>query len=155
MAIDLLISETLNGGDAVLKGNRVETVTGFESMIYLGLFGGNPEQSTPESRPDGEEAFDYWGNALFWRENPDQQFNSTLEKALRDNPLTPAGLIKIESAAKKDLEFMSAFAEISVSGYITSPGKLRLVIEVNEPSNLDSEVYVYLWDGVKETLSVE
>jgi phage gp46-like protein len=155
VAIDLRIIETLNGGDAVLTGNRVETVTGFESMIYLGLFGGNPEQSTPESRPDGEEAFDYWGNGLLWRETPDIQFNSTLEKALRDNPLTPVGLVAIENAAKKDLEFMSAFAEVSVSGFITAPNRLRLEISVDEPDNLDSEVYVYLWDGVKQTLTAE
>ena len=38
---DLLIIETDNGGDLVLRNNDLVSIEGFENMPYLGMFGGN------------------------------------------------------------------------------------------------------------------
>lgn len=38
---DILLIETDNGGDFVLKNNDLASIEGFENMPYLGMFGGN------------------------------------------------------------------------------------------------------------------
>jgi len=72
--MDVLIIETLNGGDIVKRGNDVTTAAGWENMPYIAMFGGNVRQSTPTRRIEGELNFDFWGNA--YESDPVVQVNS-------------------------------------------------------------------------------
>jgi hypothetical protein len=38
---DILIFETGNGGDMMLRNNDIVTVEGYENQPYLAMFGGN------------------------------------------------------------------------------------------------------------------
>lgn len=152
--MDLKIVEQGNGGDLLVSGKDLAMYQGFENMIYLALFGGNVEQDTPQTRNEAEQAFDFWGNTVFFNNDSSLQFNSQTERMLQSVALSSSGRLQIEQAVKKDLEFMQAFAKVSVS--VTIPDRtesrtdtLRINIGVLEPDNLTEKKYVYIWDGMK------
>lgn len=165
--MDLQLIETGNGGDLVLKGQIVSLETlknapprvndlvliyGFENMIYIGLFGGNVAQSTPETRAPNEQCFDWWGNTLLMPNLPTQQFNSETERALNSYSLTSGNLIFIQNAVNADLEFMQPFAKVTVNVAIIGVDKVRLQILVKEPGNITDKEFLYIWDGTKQDL---
>jgi len=153
MIVDLNIIETGNGGDARLIGRDLYMNAGWENMPYLAMFGGNVEQDTVE-RPEGEQDFSWWGNQLFMPDEKDKQFNSLTERQLMNTQLDSSGRITIEQAILKDLEFMRAFAEISVDTSITGPDRLQIVIKVKRPDQLQEQIYIYLWDGILGSFSL-
>lgn len=124
---DLAIGEADgNGGDIRLVGNDIALVFGTENQIYLALFGGNVEQSTP-ALSTNEQTFDYWGNSLLFAS--DNQFNSSTERALNTTALNSSGRIKIENAVKSDLTFLQRLgAEVSVN--VTIPSVNTVQIEI-------------------------
>ena len=80
--MDLRVIETKNGGDLVSKKRDLSVIEGFENMPYLALFGGCTEQSTPLLRVKSEQAFDWWGNNLFFPNDQSKQLNSITERIL-------------------------------------------------------------------------
>jgi phage gp46-like protein len=148
---DILIIDTGtqggSGGDMQLVGNDLAVVHGWENMIYLALFGGNPGYVTPVERVAGQQAFDYWGNVFY--NDLGVQFNSLTEHILTNVSLTSGNKLKIDQAIAEDLAFMSAFAEITITTVIESPTRLRIDVLVQEPDNLQAQQYVFIWDGTK------
>jgi phage gp46-like protein len=144
--MDLELVETLNGGDLVRKGKDVSVINGFQNMIYLGLFGGNVEASTPLVRNENEQDFSWWGNNLFFRNDASVQMNSLTERALKDISLTSFGRRLIENAVKKDLEFMKPFANISVVVNIIATDRVMIGVKSVRLDNLAQRVFVYIWD---------
>ena len=153
MILDLNIIETGNGGDARLIGRDLYMNAGWENMPYLAMFGGNVKQDTV-NRNEGEQMFDYWANTMFAADEPDKQFNSITERRLMETQLDSRGRISIEQAILKDLEFMKAFAEISVETAITGPDRLEITIHVIRPDQLSEQIYIYLWDGITGSLAL-
>jgi hypothetical protein len=151
--MDLKVIESNNGGELVKNPKDLAVIFGFENMPYLGMFGGNIEQSTPIQRLPGEQAFDWWGNSLFFNENTGLQFNSETERTLNNVALTSSGRKQIEEAVIKDLEFMQAFAVVSVSVTIPERDKVNISITIEEPSNLTEKKFVYIWDATKNELT--
>lgn len=146
--IDVYITETGNGGDLQLTGSDMVTVSGFENMIYLALFGGNTEGSYLRTRSAAQQDLSWWGNSLM-PDTPSQQFNSDTERTLRSTPLTSSGRVLIEAAVYRDLDFMRAFAEINVKVLIIDSNKLKIIVLATEPANLQTKEYVYIWDGMR------
>lgn len=132
--MDVAIGEAEgNGGDIKFQGNDIAVVFGNENQIYLALFGGNVEQSTP-ARPTVEPTFDYWGNDLFYPGDPSRQFNSQTERVLNATALNSAGRIKIENAVKNDLQYLKDLgAEVTVSVTIPSVNVVRIEIRTKYP----------------------
>lgn len=143
---DVKVYETGNGGDIMILGNDLESCFSFENMPYLGMFGGNVEQVTSQVGQNDEQRFDYWGNA-FQSEN--SQFNSITENRLITTPLTSEGRTLIENAVKADLFFMKAFSVIFVVVRIISNDWLNISILVQEPSNIQSLEFQFIWDAAK------
>jgi hypothetical protein len=152
--VDTLLVESGNGGDMLLRGRDVATAFGWENMVYMAMFGGNVGFPTPRTRPNGEQAFDWWGNVVIAPQDQLLQFNSLTENALNTIALTSAGRVLIEDAVKKDLAFMSAFANLNISVTITGVDRLQIAIAIARPDNLQSEQLIYLWDGVDGTLTL-
>lgn len=153
--MDLKVVETGNGGDAEKLGKDLAMVFGFENMPYLGMFGGNVQANTPSERIEGEQAFDWWGNNVFFPESPEQQYNSNTERTLNNVSLTSGNLLTIEEAVKQDLEFMSPFADITIDVSIIGVDKVKIFIRIIEPDNLQAKEYIFLWDAVKQSLEGE
>lgn len=127
--MDLGIVETGNGGDFSMIGVNPEMVDSFENHPYLGMYGGNKEASTSNIKV-AVESFDFWGNNLLWRDNQSIQMNSEFERALDKINLTSAGRIRLIDLAKKDLEFMSAYAKVEVDASITATDWLEMKIKI-------------------------
>ena len=147
--MDVKVIETGNGGDLTKNGNDLAMVFSFENMVYLALFGGNKEAVTPQKRISSAQAFDYWANSLLFPQDTGLQFNSITEKTLETTALTSVGRLTIEDAVKADLEFMAAFAEVSVSSQIVSSDRIDISVKVNEPGNLTERRFIYIWENGK------
>lgn len=127
--IDLALVETGSGGDFQKVGNDLATVYGRENNVYIGLFGGNVEESTPMVDKKDRIANDYWANNLFYKNQPLKQYNSKTERTLNTTALNSAGRIKIENAVKDDLVFLTALG-VEVRVNVTLPGINMVKIEV-------------------------
>ncbi len=149
---DLLIEENGDGGDLVLLGNDLVSIEGFQNMPYLGLFGGNVASETKEFN-DGEQRLDWWANALLFQNDSSIQFNSNLERVLREVPLSSSGRLKIEQTAKEDLKFMDDFAEVTVSVSIIDINRVKIDIKIQEPANLEATNFIYIWDSTRLELT--
>lgn len=149
--MDIEVEQTNDGGDLVKTAKDFSVISGFQNMPLLALFGGNVLESTPIQRKANEQRFDYWGNS-FMEDNPAIQFNSETERVLNNTALNSNGRSVIEQAVKKDLKFMTEFAQIGVS--VTIPGIDRVIIAIMvlQPDNLEDRGFVFLWDATKREL---
>lgn len=150
--MDVEVVETGNGGDLLKRGNDLGMVYSIENMVYLSLFGGNVEQDTPTTRPEAQQAFDWWGNALLMGEEPDTQFNSRTERTLRQVALNGQGRQAIQQAINDDLKHMQPYADITVQVTIVAVDRVRIGIRVKRPDNLESTELVYIWDALNFSL---
>ena len=150
--MDLELIETGNGGDLVYKGKDLSKINGWQNMIYLALFGGNVGHITPTNRPENTQMFDWWGNSLFLRDNPETQMNSLTENTLNTVSLTSSGLAQIEQAVNKDLEFMKKFADLTISVELESDNRVRIDVSINEPNNQQNKEFVFIWDAAQQEL---
>lgn len=152
MIADLRLIETYNGGDIVLKGNDIEMISGFQNMPYIGMFGGNRNQSTTGPKVT-EQAFDFWGNNLFNPNSQDVWFNSLTEQMLNITSLTSQGRLEIEQTVKKDIDFLTKFATVTVSVQLVSVDTVIITIEVQEPNIKSSETFTYIWSATQSELN--
>jgi len=152
---DLMIFESGVGGDVRLLGNDIEMTDSIFNMVYLALFGGNPDASTTGSEIESEQRSDFWGNGLLLPNDTELQFNSTTENTLNNVSLDSSGRIEIEEAVKKDLEFMSALARVGVDVSIVSDDRVQIDILLTEPGNLTEKTFQFIWDATKQELIEE
>lgn len=89
---DTLLFNESDGGNIESIGGVITQTSGFETSVYLSLFGGN------------EGDVNYWGNI----DEPDTNNHYTSETGniLRSIPATTGNLIKVEDAAKSDIKWM-------------------------------------------------
>lgn len=125
MGWDLAILESGNGGDFTMNGNDFAVFEQDENEIYLRLFGGNIEADTKANRLPGEKDNSFWGNRLFFNNDPAISFNSLTERTLNSTPLTSAGRAIIENAIKKDLFGLNA----TVSVQIVSTDRINITLK--------------------------
>jgi len=149
MAIDLEIIETGNGGDLVLlqDANDLSVIFGWDNMPYLAMFGGNVGFPTPVTRPEEEQAFDFWANSLLFKTNPLIQFNSLTEKRLTTVALNSSGRLLIEADVKKDIEFMRSFATLKVTVSIIAVDTVEIEIFARRKDNQEEKRFVFIWDA--------
>lgn len=148
---DLKLIETGSGGDLVLLGNDLVVINSFQNMPYLALFGGNIEENT-KTYEYGEQRFDYWANELLYNKLPKIQYNSNTERLLNKSVLNSSSRLLIEETIKKDLSFMSEFSTISVESSITSVDRLEILVKIDQPNNLESVIFTYIWNVAKQEL---
>jgi hypothetical protein len=116
--MDVKINMTGDGGELVMQQCIIESVTGYENMPMLAMFGGS----------------DFWGNYLF-EGIQDGAINSKTELALKNNPLTPSGLTAIQAAITEDLQFIEDnIPGTKVSSQLalaTNPRRLDILITID------------------------
>ena len=142
---DVYLVNTLDGGDFVLQGNDLKMVNGFENMVYVALFGGNPNHVTTGPK-NTEQSFDYWGNFML---NPSEQrvwFNSTLEYLIENTALSSSSRIEIEQSVLNDLAFMNDFATVSATVELPGIDKVKISIEIIQKGSLDVYEFSYIWN---------
>lgn len=132
---DVLIIETGNGGDLVLRGNDLVIVQGVENQPYLHMFGGDAG---------------WWGNDLISR--PEFQWTSETTAALSASALTSDGRIQIEQAIIDDMKpFEKRYAvKVTVSVVISGPDRLSIQVTING----EMKEYTFTPDKLFKTYSV-
>jgi len=149
---DLLIFASRNGGEVSLKGNDLELTDGLFNHIFLALFGGNVEANTQDGGEvdvESEQNLAWWGNVLFFENEPDIQFNSESERVSNTTVLNSSGRIDIEEAVKTDLAFMKDFAEVTVSVIITGNDRVEINVSLKEPDNIERKDFQFIWDATR------
>ena len=121
---DILLYSTIDGGEINITNDFFEMTGGFDTAIYLTLFGGNENHDGTEST----KKFQYWGNLLD-QNNPDNQLVSRTQNIIRGLPATPANLLKLEEAVKLDMKWFLNNKIIDTLNVTTSiPSKNRVDI---------------------------
>lgn len=148
---DLSIYETLDGGDVAIQGNDLQLVESLFNQPYLGLFGGNIAQSTPVDAEEIQtlERFDYWGNQLLYRDNPELQNNSAFERTMDLVALTSAGLQELTQVGKDDLSFLEEVGRVDFSVSLVGVDKIEVDVLLVEPETLQERNFVFLWNGTR------
>lgn len=116
---DILLYDTLDGGDIKVEGNRLVRAEGLETAIYLCLFGGNLQDDGSEST----SKLQWWGN---YGEPVENQYRSRFQALLNGKPFTSALINQLTEAAISDIMTMDVVKEVSVD--ISSPVYKRLDI---------------------------
>jgi len=89
---DLLLKNTLDGGDIELTDDDLfVSDQGFDTAIYLSLFGGNEL----DNGSDSTKPKTWWGN-LTETDNPERKIISHTQFIITGLPATPANLNKLK-----------------------------------------------------------
>lgn len=147
--IDILLYESGNGGEMLLKNNDISLVNSLFQQIYLSLFGGNLEANTQGNEIEGQIREDWWANSLLFNESEKRQFNSNTERVLNTTALNSSGRNKIINAVETDLRFLKEIADIKVNVKILSEKKCEIIISLNQPQNLEDKILRIIWDNAK------
>ena len=73
---------------------------------------------------------------------------------IKETPLNSSGRIQLLNAVKNDLEFMNQFSEVEVDVSITSSDRIEILIKIQEPNNLQSNEFTYIWDSTEAELTM-
>lgn len=95
---DVKLFQTNDDGEISVVNGVTEMSGGLETAAYLSMFGGNEQD-------DGlNESATWWGN--IGEQDPDFQYKSETQFLLKSIPATTGNLLRIEEAARRDLEWM-------------------------------------------------
>jgi hypothetical protein len=152
---DINLFEGGSGGEMrILNSDLLLTETIYQT-IYLALYGGNVEQDTTEDESDLEENFDYWGNQLFYSNNPDKWFNSQTERVLSTVALNGEGRRLIEDAVNADLQFLNNVVNFEVEVNIAANSKAEIIIAISEFQNQADRQLKMAWDNSRNELIIQ
>lgn len=146
---DLTIFESGTGAEISLLSGDISFSERIYYKVYISLFGGNTEASTKGNENEGEEREDWWGNSLFFPQEPAKQYNSETEKTLRSVALNSAGRLKILEAAKSDLKLFKNISQTDINVVILSSDSVAIEVKIQEPSNNSSVLIKMVWDNAK------
>ena len=152
---DLHIYESGSGGEfSLLKGDLVLAESLFQT-IYLALFGGNTEASTLGNEVQSQERFDYWANALIFKNKPSKQFNSETERTLSNIVINTSGRLKLKSAVEQDLFFLKKIVNLEVNIVILSTNKIEISVILQSIPNQTNKQFQFIWDNAKKEVIID
>jgi hypothetical protein len=152
---DINLFEGGSGGEMRILNSDLLMAETIYHTIYLALYGGNVEQSTTSEETDLEENFDYWGNQLFYSNNPDKWFNSQTERTLSTVSLNGEGRKLIEDAVNADLQFLNNVVNFEVEVSISSNNRAEIAIFISEFQNQSDRQLKMVWENSKNELIIQ
>jgi hypothetical protein len=152
---DINLFEGGSGGEMRILNSDLLMAETIYQTIYLALYGGNVEQSTTSEETDLEENFDYWGNQLFYSNNPDKWFNSQTERALSTVSLNGEGRKLIEDAVNADLQFLNNVVNFEVEVSISSNNRAEIAIFISEFQNQSDRQLKMVWENSRNELIIQ
>jgi len=152
---DINLFEGGSGGEMRILNSDLLMAETIYQTIYLALYGGNVEQSTTSEETDLEENFDYWGNQLFYSNNPDKWFNSQTERVLSTVALNGEGRRLIEDAVNADLQFLNNVVNFEVEVNIAANNKAEIIIAISEFQNQADRQLKMAWDNSRNELIIQ
>jgi len=152
---DINLFEGGSGGEMRILNSDLLMAETIYQTIYLALYGGNVEQSTTSEETDLEENFDYWGNQLFYSNNPDKWFNSQTERVLSTVALNGEGRRLIEDAVNADLQFLNNVVNFEVEVSISSNNRAEIAIFISEFQNQSDRQLKMVWENSRNELIIQ
>lgn len=152
---DILLYETGAGGDFSIIDDDLAIGESLYQQIFLALFGGNIEASTKINYLPTEERFDYWGNALVWKDEKSKQFNSETERVIQNNALNSSGRLKIIQAVDTDLAYLKSMLDYTSDVQITGRDNLRIIVSFTQKTNQQDRVLQMVYDNAKNEVIIE
>jgi len=133
---DVLLFQTNDDSDVTMVAGQLQMTDGFETMIYLALFGGNEED------PGGDDkSQQWWANFL----SEDHQYRSETQHLLLSIPAIPANLNRIKQAVKRDLQvFIDEEIANTVDVEVTMPTLNRVNITVVIKAEDEESTFNYI-----------
>ena len=140
---DLMLVETLDGGDVQIENGLLVSDKQFSTAVYLSLFGGN---STDNGKGNNNNQF--WGNVLRdTRES--EKLRSRFQYVTTGLPMSVKNIKEAEKAAAMDLQWFidEKIADvINVYGYSTGKNRFNLKVEIlKDKNNIFENEYFLLW----------
>jgi len=155
MSKDLLLYESGNGGNLLVKNSDITLVESLYQQCYLALFGGNLEANTTGSEIPTQIREDWWANSLLNDKKPNKQFNSNTERVLDKVALNTSGRIEIERAVEDDLKTLRNIADFTIKVIILSTNKVTIEIVMLRPGDLDDKSFQFIWDNAAREIITE
>ena len=152
---DINLFEGGSGGEMRILNSDLLMAETIYQTIYLALYGGNVEQDTTSEETDLEENFDYWGNQLFYSNNPDKWFNSQTERTLSTVALNGEGRKLIEDAVNADLQFLNNVVNFEVEVNIAANNKAEIIIAISEFQNQSNRQLKMVWENSRNELIIQ
>lgn len=131
---DVRLFHTEDGGDVEYDGDtyvQLVTDSGLETAVYLSLWGGNerdPGTADDDDEPDHPHKYQWWGNH---GESGAFRQTSETQNLIRSLPAVSSNLLRIEDAAKRDLQwFLDTKVASTVEVAVSLAGVKRIGIAV-------------------------
>lgn len=137
---DVLLYQILDDGEVEIEDGVTTLTDGFETALYLALFGGNIDDSAGENTE-----LSWWGNI---NEDESSQYRSQTQFLLRSIPATSRNIKRINDAVKADLKFMldeNIASDISVSTRIPERNKAQIDVVITADGDESSFSYTENW----------
>lgn len=154
MTKDINLHESGSGGEISILNNDLVLGEALFQQVYLALFGGNLEASTRGDEPITEIRQDWWGNSVFFGENPNKQFNSLTEKALNEVVLNSSGRLTIINAINEDLDYLRSLVNFSVDVIFESTNTIKIMIKFEQTGTNSDRVLELIWNNAKNELII-
>lgn len=135
---DVLIFNTLDGGDIAIEQGSPVLTGGLESMAYLCLFGGNGDDNGAPDNP-----LSWWGNI-----GESVRYRSQTQFLLKSVAATPFNLRRIESAALSDLAIFqneNIVSDLEVSASIPAVNTVVIDVSLNADGRLETFSFTEAW----------
>jgi phage gp46-like protein len=140
---DLLLIETPDGGDCVLRDGLFEADRAFATAFYLSLFGGNKADS---GRTKNKNT--WWGNTLAGVTEK-EKIISRFQNLISAAPMNVKNIKNAEEAARQDLKWAidEGIADaINVSGTAEGKNRFRLYVQaLKAGKSVYESSYGLLW----------
>lgn len=125
---DVMMFHGADGGEVTIEGGQILLRDGPETAVYLSLFGGDErDRGTPDTISKT-----WWGNR--GESDAERRYRSETAALLATAPITTSSARAIESAATRDLAWMtsgaSAYAE-TVAAVVTLPARNQIRLRVD------------------------
>ena len=131
--MELLLTDTGDGGEFTLKGGDLEGCNTFYSAIYVSLFGGS----------------------AFYNIYEDYETDNEFENAL-SLPITKQNLKNVEKTAMNALKWLvdeNAVDDLTVSAYGDIQEKINVDITITEPNSTEHN-YGIIWENQRAVLRI-
>lgn len=134
---DVLLIETLSGGDIGVNLNDIIADERLSNILYLSLVGGNVGYKTQISK-SGDFRNYYWGNEFTLFRNA--KMDSGFEYALRTTSLTSGARVKLEQIATEDLKCLLKYFQsysVNISMVYVDHIKITIKMVVTEGQSIE------------------
>lgn len=138
---DVLLCQTNDDGEIEVVDGLVTMTGTFTTAAYLALFGGNEDDNGQQGN-----SMTWWGNLS--ENEPSRKYVSETQNLLQSIPPTSNNLLRIEDAAKRDLNFFiteNIASSVEVSASLSGVNQVKIIIDISAEGEESSFEFTENW----------